>query len=116
MNKTPLSPTIEELWISEREGYAMLFHFGARISSDEVVTAINDVHLKPSILPKMSALTNNHFEICKQSPIVPLGSWWRDEKGKIRVWVMAYALRNLRLFIGHWDWIWIPEVRFLANP
>ncbi len=92
-------------WKVELE--VILVHFNRNISSDDAIKEMDQLGLRPAVLPELLAFGEMHPAVQKDFPIVALGSVWLLGGGNRRVpgldrWV---AERELHLFYFVGDWL-----------
>jgi hypothetical protein len=70
----------------------ILVHFNRSISSDDAIREMDQLGLRPAVLPELLAFGEMHPAVQKEFPIVALGSVWRNGGGS-----------RVVPFLGRWD-------------
>lgn len=94
-----------------------LVHFNRSIGSEEALSQLNKMNLRPATLPELLAFAAKYPSVHCNFPVVALGSTWEDNGGFRSVpylWSSYTGERRLGLspVRGTWDW----DYRFAAVP
>ena len=86
-----------------------LVHFNRSIRSEEAISELNKMGLRPATLPELLAFGAKYPQIQCQFPVVALGSIWQSRIGDRSVpylWGSYSGERRLDLSSvrGRWDW------------
>ncbi len=91
-----------------------LVHFNRTISTENALTELDRMGLKPADLHTLLSLGEKYPELQREYPIVALGSVWQDRLGNRYV---PYLFRNVSERGLHLVWVghdWVEVCRFAA--
>lgn len=92
----------------------ILVRYDRRMTSEEVLSALDKEGLRPVELPEFLAFGAEYPELQRQFSIVGLGSVWKDRKGYRNVPCLYEASEARYLDLHWWDDGWYSFSRFAA--
>jgi hypothetical protein len=92
----------------------LLIRFEHRMSSEDVLHALEADGLRPAELPELLAFGAAHPEVQRKFSVVGLGSVWKDRKGYRNVPCLYEASEGRYLDLHWWDDGWYTYSRFVA--
>ncbi len=92
----------------------VLVRYDRRMTSEEVLGALDKEGLRPAELPEFLAFGAEYPEVQRQFSIVGLGSVWKDRKGYRNVPCLYEASEARYLDLHWWDDGWYSFSRFAA--
>jgi hypothetical protein len=98
----------------QAESEIVLVRFEHRMSSPEVIHALDEEGLRAAELPELLAFGATYPEVQRKFSIVGMGSVWRDRKGYGNVPCLYTASEGRYLDLHWWDDGWYTYSRFAA--
>ena len=94
----------------------VLFRFEHRMSSEQVLRALEEEGLRAAELPELLAFGATYPNVQRKFSVVSLGSVWHDRKGSRNVPCLYSASEGRYLDLHWWDDGWYSYSRFAAIP
>ncbi len=91
-----------------------LVHFGRYIESDEVISEMEKLGLRPATLPELLAFGEKYPDIQREYPVIALGSMWTRPGGGRHVPVLYRDDGERDLGLCWWVGGWSDRCRFVA--
>lgn len=92
----------------------LLVHFGKDMESNDVLSELGKLGLRPATLPELLAFGETHPEIQREFPIIALGSVWQNRDGSRHVPYLGGWCGGRELFLIWFGDRWSGDCRFAA--
>ncbi|MDP3143582.1 MAG: hypothetical protein Q8N14_06600 [Candidatus Omnitrophota bacterium] len=100
--------------IVSKEVSIELIHFGRYMTTDEVLSELDKMGLRPTTLKKFRAFSEKHPDIRRKFPIIALGSIWRRLLGYQFCAYLDGSESRLIRDLAWFNYRWSDVCRFAA--